>query len=363
MASSTTATAVRNRISSFGFSGAGFLACYHLGVAHCLLQQGILPKAGSSRREDDNRPPVALVGVSGGALIAAAVSAGVHPYDGMDAVLQVSKRSREAGRLDALQPGFSLIDVAEEYFSRLLRQAVQDDPDLFLQRIDHGRLLRIGLTDRRVFPPVGDNPRAFCYVDHYQSIDDVISACTLSSYVPGLTGPAWGSLDERHSAVVRATQHLRGMIAAGSVKQGATGKPIRPTSTMQHLEGVRGREIFWDGGLVNAFPHVDEHTVIVAPLAGNFTHDSINPSLDYIDELSDNAKSPRVLVLNDRVQIHLTRANARTFRSIVLSSDDDVLQEKFTQGYDNAYKFLDKRNLLSVYSQPASATAARDEKI
>jgi hypothetical protein len=370
MASSTAATAVRDHISSFGFSGAGFLACYHLGVAHCLLQQGILPKAGSVRRQDDDddRPPVVLAGVSAGALIAAAVSAGVHPDDGMDAVFQVAKRTRQAGRLDALQPGFSLIDVAEEYFSPLLRQAVQDDPDYFLQRIDHGRLLRIGLTDRRVFPPVGDNPKAFCYVDHYQSIDDVISACTLSSYVPGVTGPAWGSLDERHSAVVRATQHLRGMIAAGSVKQGATGKPIPPLSTMQqHSEGVRaGREICWDGGLVNNFPIVDEHTVIVTPLAGNFIHDSINPSLDYnLDESSSSSStndkrgspSSRTLVYNDRVQIHLTTANARTVRCMVLSSDDNVLQERFMQGYDNASKFLDNRNLLSVYSQPCSSSA------
>ena len=357
MASSTATAAVRNQISSFGFSGAGFLACYHLGVAHCLLQQGILPEAGSVRREDDGRPPVILAGVSGGALIAAAVSAGVHPDDGMDAVLQVAKRTRQAGRLDALQPGFSLIDVAEEYFSPLLRQAVQDDPDYFLQRIDHGRLLRIGLTDRRVFPPIGNNPAAFCFVDQYQSIDDVISACTLSSYVPGLTGPAWGSLYERHSAVVRATQHLRGMIAAGSVKQGATGKPIPPLSSVHHSEGVQGREICWDGGLVNGFPHVDEHTVIVSPLAGNFTHDSITPSLDYVDESSNNdKKSPRALVVNDCAQIHLTTANAQTLRCMVLSSDDGVLQERFMQGYDNAYKFLDKRNLLSVYSQPSSST-------
>jgi hypothetical protein len=300
---------------------------------------------------------VVLAGVSAGALVAAAVSAGVDPADGMDAVLQVAKRTRQAGRLDALQPGFSLVDVAEEYFSPLLRQAVQDDPGYFLQRINHGRLLRIGLTDRREFPPVGNNPRAFCYVDHYQSMDDVIAACTLSSYVPGVTGPAWGSLDERHSAVIRAAQHLRGMIEEGSVKQGITGKPIRPLLTTQHSEGVQGREICWDGGLVNNFPIVDEHTVIVTPLAANFTHDSINPSLDYEDELSSNndKMSPRTLVLNDRVQIHLTTANAQTFRNMILSSDDNILQEIFMQGYDNAYKFLDKRNLLSVYSHPSSA--------
>jgi hypothetical protein len=357
MASSTAATAVRNRISSFGFSGSGFLACYQFGVAHCLLQQGILPEAGSVRREDDNRPPVALAGVSGGALVAAAVAAGVHPDDGMDAVLQVAKRTRQAGRLDALQPGFSLIDVAEEYFAPLLQNAVQDDPDYFLQRIDHGRLLRIGLTDRRVFlPSFRNNPRAFCYIDHYQSIDDVISACTLSSYVPGLTGPAWGSLDERHSAVARAGQRMRGMIAAGSVKQGTTGKPIPPLSTLQHSEGVRGREICWDGGLVNMFPHVDERTVIVTPLTGNFTHDSITPSLDYVDEASNNDKGdPRAVVVDDYAQIHLTTANARTLLCMTFSSDDDVLQGYFTQGYDNAHKFLDKRNLWSVYSQPSSS--------
>jgi predicted acylesterase/phospholipase RssA len=150
------------KISSFGFSGAGFLASYHLGVGKCLVDQGIIP--GSMREfslsSDDEEPssrPLILAGVSSGSLIATALSAGVDPVDGMQVLLDLRQRSREAGKLDSFQPGYSLVDDVERVFSRAIRQAVgEDDEEFFLQtRIGGGRLLRIGLTDRRkMFPPL-----------------------------------------------------------------------------------------------------------------------------------------------------------------------------------------------------------------
>jgi hypothetical protein len=378
--------ATPRQITSFGFSGAGFLACYHLGVAKCLMDQGILHKRGVLTRGDNDgenkqniTSSIALTGVSAGAIISAAVIAGVCPEQGMEAVMAVSRRTRDTGGyLDTLSPSCSLVDVMEEHLGRLIRESVYEDEEYFLQRIHNGggrgSLLRIGLTDRRVFPPVGQNPRAACYCDTFRSIDDVLAACILSSYVPGVTGPAWGNLDGRYSAVTRASKLLTEMIQLGHVKKANTGEPLTlstPVASSAANENDNNpgssrdvREICWDGGLVDAFPCIDKNTVIVTPLAVDaFPNASINPSIGYdsnsnnsnasdfnIYETSDNAKTKTPFVrLNDRIQVHWTAANAHTFRCISFSSEDAVLQDKFTQGYDNAQQWLVRHNLISVH--------------
>jgi hypothetical protein len=343
-------------ISSIGFSGAGFLAAYHLGVAACLADQGILP---SQRHQPADT--IRLTGVSAGSLVAAAIAARVDVATcGMEAVLQISHTTRQAGRLDALQPGFSLIDVVEGIFDKLLRAAADEDPELFLQRVNGG--LRIGLTDRRVFPPVGYNPKAFVYVDKYRSVDDVVAACILSSYVPGVTGPALGSLAIKNHAVVRAARLMTDMIKDGCVKKGTTGETVQVrqyTSNVAEAEESRqqkknrhvlGREICWDGGLVNAFPTIDHKTIIVSPVAADFTNDAISPAIEY------SAASVRKLVLNPVVTLHLTAANAAAVRCMVLSSEDSVLEKKFAQGYDNAKQFLNHRSFLSAHHVQVTQT-------
>jgi hypothetical protein len=90
-------------LSSLGFSGAGFLTSYHLGAADCLLKRGLLLQRGELPVDD--KTPV-LTGVSGGALVATAVSIGVRPEDGMMATLAIAEQSRKAGgMLDHLRPG------------------------------------------------------------------------------------------------------------------------------------------------------------------------------------------------------------------------------------------------------------------
>ena len=103
-----TAPIVARHLSSFGFSGAGFLACYHLGVAQCLVKHGILLQPGRLSSENNIQNSPVLTGVSGGALVAAAVSAGIDlEQDGMNACLEIAKRTRAAGGLlDALYPGY-----------------------------------------------------------------------------------------------------------------------------------------------------------------------------------------------------------------------------------------------------------------
>jgi hypothetical protein len=343
------AAAVNSKvISSIGFSGAGFLAAYHLGVAACLVDQAILPS--KNRKPVD---PIRLTGVSAGSLVATAIAARVDvASSGMEAVLHICHATRQAGQLDALQPGFSLIDVVEGIFDKLLRATVEEDPESFLQRANAD--LRIGLTDRRVFPPVGYNPKAFVYVDKYRCIDDVVAACILSSYVPGVTGPALGSMAVKNHAVVRAARRMTDMIEDGCVKKGTTGEKVqlqhctsylaKPQESFQRDRSKRilGREICWDGGLVNAFPIIDHKTIIVSPVAADFMNDAISPAIEY------SPTKVRKLTLNPVVTLHLTAANAAAVRYMLLSSEDSVLEKKFAQGYDNAKQFLQHRNLLSV---------------
>jgi len=105
--------------------------------------------------------------------------------------------------LDALTPGFSLIDQVEGPFRDALAKALDNavgihdvDPHLFRRRVPDGSL-RIGLTDRRglwpISSPVSSYRERFLdsyrYVDAYRNVEDVVAACMLSSYIPGLTGP------------------------------------------------------------------------------------------------------------------------------------------------------------------------------
>ena len=75
-----------------------------MGVAECLLRNDlVLPSASVSRNPDvDKYPP--LTGVSGGGLVAAAIAAGVAPTDGMEALLQVSRKTNEQA-FNSLHPG------------------------------------------------------------------------------------------------------------------------------------------------------------------------------------------------------------------------------------------------------------------
>ena len=86
--------------SSIGFSGAGFLTCYHIGAVQCLMDQNYLP---SFHHQDDDAMPT-LTGVSGGGLIASAISAGVSPDDGMEALLTLCQQNQNQ-TLDAFTPG------------------------------------------------------------------------------------------------------------------------------------------------------------------------------------------------------------------------------------------------------------------
>ena len=204
------------------------------------------------------------------------------------------------------------------------------------------------MTDRREWSPVGPNPRAVVYVDEYRSIDDVVAACVLSSYVPGVTGPTWGSWDERHTAILRAARRIQEMVQAGCVKKGATGEPLRLSEVSADL-----RELYWDGGLVNAFPIFDQDTIIVTPIAADFRNLSINPSIEYCDKGLSVRKWPA----NPTTKLHMTTSNLHTFQSLLLNTEPDNLQYFYARGYDNCLAFLDKHSLRQVFTTANSSSS------
>lgn len=359
------ASSAQRCFTSVSFSGAGFLVCYHIGVIQCFLQQGLLLKKGELPSESKTSLLLPLTGVSGGALAAAAVSAGVDPVDCLQAILHTNRQTGKAGILDALQPGFSLVDVAYEKTARLLREAVDYDSDFLLRRIDHGRLLRIGLTDRRGFPAIGrpmnDLKAAMIYVTRYRDMEDVIAACMSSCYIPGITGPVRGSLDARHGAIVGASERLNEMIRAGCVVSANGGAPIQclppnPNNSVNE----KAREICWDGGLVDGFPHFDDKTLMVSPLAADFrSNPAINPAI--AEGYSRKAVITRFLQVGPRVRMHLTTANLLRFRRLVLSSDDETLESVYQEGYDHALFFLRQNNLVRVVQHQTSPTVILNE--
>lgn len=322
-------SSIPNKLS-FGFSGAGFLGAYHVGVAACLHRQGLLPDS-----------TLFVTGVSAGSMIAAASLAGVNPDpDGMEVVLQAARRTRELAlvsqtkgaldftvSLDVLTPGFSLIDQVEGPFRNAIVKALggripeqsasvdasdQDskmsnvydiDPELFKQRFPDGSL-RIGLSDRRILTtlPLSSPNKSYRYVDSFRDVDDIVATCMLSSYIPGATGPLHlrdkvpdffsGFFGERNlnnetdstngnDTVHRAGARLRLMEKAGLVKHGESGLPVKMQQPERELDNDAEVEPlnstdFWDGGIADVFPTFDDHTVIIAPVNGIF---SPNPAI------------------------------------------------------------------------------------
>jgi len=364
------------RCTSFGFSGAGFLVSYHLGTAACLLEHGHLLHPNATAASDS--API-LTGVSGGALVASAVSTGITPEDGMKCVALVAKNTKEkCGVLDSLMPGFSLIDEMEKVFTREMKFALGGsrerngddyDKDLLQRRIQGGKLMRIGLTDRRVFPPFNNNEKAYFYVDQYRDVDDIVAASILSSYVPGVTGPALGSKHGTNHAVRRASTRLSEMEQLGFVKS-ITGKPVVVASRenqdreTDEADTITHREYYWDGGLVNVFPIIDEHTVVISPLGGEFhPHPSISPLPETTNNETEPSSKPYCLPLSHRAALHVTTGNAVALRRMMLSSDEIALQQIFSQGYDDAKRFLDKNSMTTVYSAQVSSTVSSSQQL
>mmetsp|Transcript_659 Transcript_659/g.1594 ORF Transcript_659/g.1594 Transcript_659/m.1594 type:complete len:421 (-) Transcript_659:1187-2449(-) len=413
-------------LPSIGFSGAGFLGCYHVGVAACLQRHGWLGLDYSANRRTTTIQPTTikplvplLTGVSAGSMIAAATAAGVAPEpDGMDVVLTAARRTRELSKksqlptFDALTPGYSLIDAVEGTFREAIVKALGGslpsqsqqqnrdydytleslydiDPQLFQRRFPMGSL-RIGLTDKRAllssFPPpspLSSVPTAYRYVDSYRNVEDVVAACMLSSYIPGVTGPLLGDnisdklleafniggseKDEEagNDAMKRAGRQLREMTRLGLVKDGKTGLPSAQSETETGIERSSQDEEddstqYWDGGIADLFPTFDDNTTIVSPISGMYSNPTICPSMQQPNEVENNSSVsyllrsyvpslPATFRHCSKSSLGLNMENARAVKDMILSSDDEQLYQRFKEGYDDTTRFLNERGLTRVF--------------
>jgi hypothetical protein len=116
------------------------------------------------------------------------------------------------------------------------------------------------------------------------------------------------------------------MVELGFCKSGETGQVVKPSNS---YDPFANREYFWDGGLTNVFPIVDEDTVIVTPICARF---SPNP---YISPAVED-DSIRTIRVDPRSEVFLSTANLETLRQMTISSDETVLQGRFSQGHDDA---------------------------
>jgi hypothetical protein len=242
---------------------------------------------------------------------------------------------------------FSLVDQVEDAIKGLVRDV---DEEFALRRIDHGRLLRIGLTDSRTFPRFRRNPNAYLYVDKYDNLEEIISACILSSYIPGLTGPLSAHKSpKRNGAVRRANQTMIKMLKKGFIKD-ALGLPLqevdtrqKPPSTSSHniLEDFQNDILFWDGGLANVFPTIDKDTCVITPFSGCFRNPSISPSF--------SNKVPRNSGFEEScARPEICLENLRTLRYIAFSSESLALEKWFEQGFNDANRFLAGFNVANT---------------
>ena len=424
--------------TSIGFSGAGFLGAYHCGVSSCLLKHHYLlqpmeriPSSTtntSSTTTTNNKvlyPPI-LTGVSAGSIISSAISIGVSTNDAMDVLYEINKRTNTKSNIlfNSLTPGFSLVDQVEDLLYNSFRLALggssidmnsgssgsssssyEDyDNELLMNRISHGSLLHIGLSDKRkmkqyiqsnllrnnmnilsqpqeptqqqqqqnqyqhpmnVIKNIKGNRNLYVYVNQYRNLKDIVSACILSSYIPIGTGPLRtgtnsnsnninnNSNENDNGAVRRAFETMKEMEYLGFVKDGITGEPI-----IQKHHDIRKEEgedddddieeeeesYFLDGGLVNMFPSIDQSTLMVTPLHCRFSN---NP---YIAPKAISENNNRYVDIDDEVSIGMNMQNMKAAMKMLRSSDPSYLDEKFREGYDDATRFLKERNLLTVFT-------------
>lgn len=308
-----------------------------------------------------------------------------------------------------------MLDHAWDLLVSTIQSAINNDEEYFMRRIEYGQLLRIGLTHKRTLfdsntPVMHSKHRgkgrerkndeekekekanlttassssssvlisdAFCYIDQFRNTNDVLSACILSSYIPGLFGPARAIFDRKNLVVRRACETLSELTHLGAVKFAYSDEPVEQQTSESPSSGDRNQshedesatDQFWDGGLSNVWPTLDDSTVIVSPISGIFEpNPSICPSLKgsdtvgddmskYTDTMKridakfgesggngdddDSKNSTRQFSWHGRM-IYMDRQNAETVRRMTLSSDDDVLQARFQRGYNDA-RFVPSR--------------------
>jgi len=377
---SSNTSSCRFPIPSISFSGAGFLGVYHAGVYACLQKHNHVLQPLERLSPDSAKAAPIITGVSAGAIISAAISAGVTPDAAMNVVLQVAERTRsKGGLLDVLRPGFSLIDQLDDLLVLEMQKALggsgdQDSPndydnELLLNRIQNGKLLHIGLTDRKKFDVSNTKAdlNAYVYADTYRDMKDICSAAILSSYIPLGTGPAIWDWSDENIAVKMAWKTVKDMEKEGFLKHGISRTNVlegasqtqsikketeADSDSSDDKDGVDDVLRYLDGGLANLCPEIDSRTLIVAPINGIYSHPFIAPLAPNIDEDSilEQWKVVKHIEISDRVKIGLNTQNVVALYQMARSSSPEVLETKFRDGYDDAKRYLSDHDMLTVYS-------------
>jgi len=259
----------------------------------------------------------------------------------MDIVLNIVKDAREkTGILDCLTPGFSLIDAAEPFILQALQTAAKKTNHL------PDKCLRIALTHPREFI----NPRvptleSYRYLDTFRNVEDIVAASILSSWVPGVTGPA-NVTDKVNTVVRRSFEHLAGDGGA-PLTHGVSETGVDIGDDLRGRAGaVSTTRVYWDGGLCNMWPIVDDQTLIVTPLNGMF---SPNP---FIAPAGRDGGKGRMMKVTDTAHVGVHRENAQVALRMMISSDDEVIEGIFKDGYDDTRRYLKDNNLLRDEANP-----------
>ena len=293
----------------------------------------------------------------------------MEPESAMNVILKVAKRTREkGGLLDTLAPKFSLIDQLDDLLEIEMQKALGGsesendyDLDLLLNRIQHGKLLHIGLTDKKKFDVLNlkTDLDAYVYADQYRSIKDITSCAVLSSYIPVGTGPAiWNDVNSENNAVKNAWKIVSKMEELGFLKHGLTKETIR-RDVISDDETLEKDLQYLDGGLCNLFPEIDENTIIIAPINGLYSKPCITPEIPMDDDEKTLYSSilsrikmdfPITLEMSEGIRVGANSQNLLALYQMARSSSSETLQGKFRDGYDDAARFLKKNDMLTVFS-------------
>ena len=242
----------------------------------------------------------------------------------MTMVINLSKLAKNAGPLNSLTPNFSLIDVLKPEMVNLLGKTLP----LGISEADHikscvnNERLRIYLTDPSVFRKPGDF-KAHAFVDEFEGMEHLLSACLLSSYVPIGTGPL------RYSDGC----------AAGLANKFMSNRTVCRAVNREGDKEIREARDNWiDGGLAQNWPTLDSGTIVVSPIAiQSKSNIVISPKIE---------EGGRLVELSKGLKVGVSFENGLALKNMILSTEEATYQEIYNSAYDDATRVIKEKNLI-----------------
>jgi hypothetical protein len=277
-----------------------------------------------------------VIGVSAGALAAVALKLRIPHEKLLNLIGEIGKRKETDFR------GVSLVDEMEKEMPLVIMEALGGTPEnqyqdynqvAFQERV---KGLKVGVSQRR---RIIRGSKAFCYIDQFRDVEDLVAACILSSYIPRFTGPRRGNLSKKHGAVSRANTRVEEMEALGFLKSFVSDQPVK-TKRKARFQLRPSRESYIDGGLTHCFPVKDKSTMLVSPGYGRHLE---NPMIAPRCSCSSDGRRRywlRVLPKELRyfkARLSLCDCNWKLFdAALALNARGDDVARVFTQGRNDA---------------------------